>query len=1013
MTKFLFSGWLLALLFCLPALAQEVTVSGRVTSSDDGSALPGVSVQVKGTTRGTSTDASGNYRINVPGDAQLVFSFIGFANQEVAVGNQTTINVAMQASNNALEEVVVVGYGTQKRASLTGAIANIQGRELVNVPMANLGNQLQGQVAGAQITNQNGRPGAPAFIRIRGVGSLNAGSDPLYVVDGIPVTADAYQAIPTTAIEQISVLKDASSVSIYGSRGSNGVILVTTRKPSPTEGPRVEVNLRYGISEKTPDNFELMSSQQKLQYEYDLGYANSYVADYLRTRNIANITSARPADLQPIWDQLNAQSVNWLDVLLRQGKQHTETINLSGGSEKLSYFLGLQNYGEQGINNGSDYRRQIGTLNLEFRPYKWLRAGQTVNFSYRKENLLRDRNNAQSPFRAMYTYNPYEPEFNPDGSYNLTHQGFSISEAIANNTENSRTINGLATGYVGITPIENLDIRSTIGLNYIDVAREYYIKPGSILDQYVGDPNAPGNKTDNGSTTFNYIWTNTAQYNFTLAGRNNFRLLGGTEFTKNSFKSYLLTSKGFPSGNVSTQDNASTPLQTTSGKSDWALYSLFARLNYDFDQKYLLEASVRRDGSSRFGANNRYGTFWALGLGWNLKREAFMKDVTFIDNLKIRAAVGTAGNFNIGNYQSLGLYGYGSYGTSSSAVPTQLANPDLTWERSQSTNLGLEFDLFNQRLRGVVEVYNRDTKDLLLFVPLSNVTGFSSRLENVGTMNNRGIEADLAYDLVRTKDVRWTLRGNITLNRNRITALYNNAEIPNGLSRYVVGQPIDVYFLNRWAGVNPANGDAQYLNKNGEVTNAFSSGDAVTLNGKSPDPRYYGSIFNTVSYKGLALSAQLYYSGGNYIYNNIWQTLVSDGANRASQQAVFALDYWKQAGDNSPNPRATGVSRTTDRFLQKGDFIRLRNVTLSYTLPTNLLNRIGMGRATTAGSQYGGVSFFVQGQNLFYRAAEYKGDPEVGIGSAEGNANALRGGLISIFSYPTVRSYTAGLNIAF
>ena len=1003
MNKFFLGSWLLLLLLVVPAVAQDVAVTGSVTSSDDSSPLPGVSVQIKGTTRGTTTDARGSFQINVPSNGRLVFSYIGYTPQEIDVNRRTSVDVSLAPGANDLAEAVVVAYGSQKRTSIVGAITSIEPRALQNIPFANLGNQLQGFAPGVQAINSNGRPGAPAFIRIRGIGSINAGSDPLYVVDGVPLTADAYQAIPVQAISSISILKDASSVAIYGSRGSNGVILVTTRRPNANEGPRVDVNLRYGLSERTPDNYSLMNTDQKLQYEYDLGYANSYVAEFLKTKGIASITAATPADLASIWDKLRAQSVDWTKLLVRQGAQHTENISLSGGSEKISYFAGIQNYYEDGINIGSSYRRQTGTMSLEFRPYKWLRAGQTINASVRNETLLRDRNNAQSPFRAYYTYNPYEPEFNTDGGYNLTHQGFSISEAILNNPESTRTFNGLGTTYVGISPIEGMEITSRIGINYIDYARESYIKPNSVLDQYVGDPNARGSKTDNGSSNFNYVWTNTAQYAFNINKIHDFTLLGGTEFTKNSFKSYTFTSKGFPSPNVNTQDNASTPVSASSSKSDWALYSLFGRLNYVLNRKYLLEASVRRDGSSRFGVNNRYGTFWAVGAGWNVSQEAFLANSKVINSLRTRLSIGTSGNFNIGNYQSLGLYRFSSYGITSAATPSQLANPDLTWERSMNYNLGLDFAMFKNRLRGTVDLYSRDTKDLLLNEPLSGAVGFSSRLNNIGSINNRGLELSLGYDIVKSDRFTWNLGGNITLNRNRVVKLYNGKEIPNGVTRYVEGQPLDVFFLNRSAGVNPDNGAAQYLDKDGAVTTAFSSGDAVILPGKSPDPRYFGSVTNTITYRGLTLSAQVYYSGGNYILNYMWSTLNSDGANRASQQAVDALNYWKKAGDVVPNPKPTNVSRTTDRFLQKGDYIRLRNVTLAYELPRALTNKIKMRQ----------VDVFIQGQNLLYYAPDYKGDPEVGIGSAENGDQANRGGVFSLFTFPTTRSYTAGLNIRF
>ena len=991
-------------------LAQR-RVTGSATS-EKGEALIGATVVAKGTTIGATTDEDGKFSLDVPASATtLVFSYVGYLTKEVQIPASGALNIVLE-SNQVLQDVVIVGYGTQAKTRVVGSVASISSRSIDQIPFGSLDNMLQGQATGVQVTGNNGRPGAAAYIRVRGVGSISAGRDPLYVVDGVALSADFYSLINANDVENISILKDAASASIYGSRASNGVILVTTKKGNQGKSiPQLTFRVQHGFKMKTPDNYRLMNQQEKLQYEYDLGFVNQPISDsvakYFPGKKFAQLSDA---DRQGVWTSLS--NTDWEKTLLRTAQLNTYELNLSGGDEKFNYFFSLQNYDEQGIGNGSNYNRKSGRLNLEYKPNAWFKLGSLTSLSGGYNDQLRDRNNVQSPFRALYTYNSYEPEKLSDGSWNLTHQGFSISEAIQTNKENDFTLGGVSNLYGELTPIENLHIRSSIGLNLRDFSREYYIQPGSILDGYVGDPAAPGSKTDNGLREFNYVFTNTAQYTKDLNKDNHLDGLIGIEYTDDRTKTYSLSSKGFPSPLVNTQDNGATPTASSSSKADWSLYSLFGRLSYNFADRYALEGSVRRDGSSRFGADQRYGTFWSVGAGWNLAREPiFAKTLKFADIFKLRGSVGTSGNFNIGNYPSLGLYSLSaSYNNLPAEIPSQLPNPNFTWEKNLNWGVGLETEMFESRLRATVEYYYKKTFDLIFNQPVSQTTGFSTTLKNIGDMENKGVELSLAYDIIRTKnrDFRWTVSASYSNNANKITKLFGGKEVTaaGGYSQYKEGFPIDAYFLSRWAGTNPDNGSQQWYDKDGKIVQTYSPANAVILDGKSPDPTYFGSFGTSLSYKGFEAGASFYYSGGNYIYNLQYRTLFSDGANGRSAQTADELNYWKQAGDVnvSPKPKLSGgqTNWDSDRFLQKGDFVRLRNVTLSYTLPKTWIRNFKIQN----------VRFYVQGQNLA-TWTNYKGDPEVGIGSGESGVSGNRGGLYSLFSYPQTKAYTGGVDITF
>jgi len=1000
----------LLLPFCVKA--QQIQVAGRVLSEDDQSPLAGVSVKVRGTTVGTQTAADGRFNILASPRDILVFSYIGYLPKEVRASSGSAI-IVLATTNKSLQDVIVTGYATQKRSSLTGALSVVDGKQIANLPVPDVGNLLQGRAAGVQVTASNGAPGSNAYFRIRGVGSLAAGNDPLFLIDNVPADSRSYDALNADDIESITILKDASSAAIYGSRGANGVVVITTKKGKLGE-PRISYSFEYGKQYRIPDNYKLMTLDQKLQYEYDLNYANYYIAPFLKQNKYANIQSAPFAQIQQQWSILRNQQTDWFKILFRPATYEKHEISLSGADDKFSYFFSLDKLRQDGILVGSSLNRTDGRLNVEYKAKKWFTIGGNTNIGYYAEGVLRDRNNAQNPNNVAYTTNPYETEFNKDGTYNNTQAGFPVAEAIKNNPESNNTISGIGSYYGIIKPIKGLELKSLIGLNYTNFTREAYTKPGSVLDQYVGDKAAPGSKTDNGTSFFSYDFQNMANYKYSIDSTHNFEVLGGVEFTKAKLKTYTLTSKGFPSGDVSTQDNSAAPTNVSTSRQDYSLYGIFAKLNYNYRERYYADVSFRRDGSSRFGANTRFGNFYSFGLAWDVQKEAFLADSRVVNQLKFRASIGTSGNYNIGNYNSLPLYGYRSYNNISAAVPTQVGNANLTWEKQQATTIGLDFAFLNSKLQGSVDYYNQKRNALLQQVPISSTTGFTTYLENLGALTNKGFELQLSYTIVKTNDWRINLDGNVSFNKNTVTKLTgnpaDNIPQPDNVTTLSVGHPYLNFYLVRNGGVDPQTGVPLYLDKTGKLTTKFSPNDAVILKGKSPNPTYFGGITPSISYKGLGVSGLIYFSGGNYIYNTVYQNANRDGANVSRELAADALNYWKKPGDKAVNPAAVANNtnyHVTDRFLQKGDFFRLRDVTLSYDVPKNLLKSVKIQA----------LKLFASGHNLYTYRKYFKGDPEVGIGSTESDpANQATGrpyvnGVYSLYSYPNNRSWTVGLNI--
>ena len=1005
--------WLMTLFMAFVmqfSFAQEKTITGTVTSAADGLPLPGVNVIVKGTTRGVQTDFDGNYSIQANVGETLVFSFVSMKTTELKVGASNTINLSMEEDVAVLQEVVVVGFNTKSRDQLTSAVSNVTSEDLERIaPSVSIDNMLQGQASGVQVTAQNGKPGQTAFIRVRGIGSINAGNQPLYIVDGAQINEEDVNAINPNEIESISVLKDAASTSIYGARGGNGVVLITTKRGGKDKDAVFRINSRIGFNRRLKDNFEMMNAAQKLQYERELGAYGLNVGE----------GSSISSDAE--YNRLVALGHNWEDDLLQDGVVQSISFSAQGGEDKTRYFFSLGYDEDTGIIETLDaYNRLSGRLNVDYDAKEWATIGTSLSFSSIETTDPRDRNNVQNPFRAIYDYNPYETVYVQDDAgnlildangqpqFNATSAGYPVLAELTQNISSrfyNRVIGNL---FLDLRLHDNLTFRTQGSGVYEQYRRENYLQPGSVLDLIVNGGVPTGSKTDNGSFDFTYTWLNKLTYNNTFNEVHNLEVTALTEYIANNFRSYSANGQGFTVGGPSVLDAAATPFAVAGARSEYSIFSVAGNVDYNYDDRYIVTGTIRRDGSSRFGKNTKYGTFFSGSVAWNISNEEFLANNDIISNLKLRASAGTSGNDQIGRYASITTYGPVAYNNGlNGIVPFNIGDPNLSWEENFNYGVGVEFGLFKNRVRGLIDYYNRTTSELLLNEQLPFTTGGYAVTGNLGEMVNKGWEFELSADIIRNQDFRWTVSGNLNLYDNEVTKLTNTGEDLFTTSNYYtilrVGEEVNTFYIPRYAGVNPANGDALYYDTDGNITNE-AAGNEVALSGKSPFAELDGSISTTLDYKGWDLSANFYFKQGNYIYNLMEMNMLSDGDNANSNQRVDAFNYWTTPGDTNVLPRPNNdTNQTSDRFLQKGDYIRLRSLQLGYNLPSNFTEKMSIDA----------LRIYVSGTNLWTYAPHYKGDPEVGIGSGETQGTNVIPGEFSLYSYPTTRNLSLGIDLKF
>lgn len=963
---------LMALLCCVSAgllHAQSRTITGTVTNEEDGLTMPGVSVLVKGTSMGTVTNVNGYFTLSVPNDSQLlIFSFIGMDTQEIPLAGKSEFNVLMKSDSKNIDEVIVTGYGIKKKGTYTGSVEIISAEKLEQIPVASFDQMLQGQAPGVLAVGSSGAPGAPATVRIRGLSSINAANDPLYIMDGIPITGSQFSALNQNDIENVSILKDATATSIYGSRASNGVIVITTKRGKDMQRTEFTYRGQYGVNKIASDNFEMMSTAQKINYEEEIG---------LKTYD-----PEEKLDLLKI-------NTNWLDVVLRDAATQSHEVSARGGNEKTRFYFSAGYYQQEGIQYRSDFERYTFRLNLDNKISDKANLGTNFTIGYDKsDNTTTTSNNVYNPIFSSRMLNPYLAPYKEDGSYNS--DGFPWSnplEQLELNDNYNNTLKIVGGVFLDVELFKNLVFKTNLGIDFYDYTLNRYLSPDS---DWGASPNGQVYKSF--SRNFRMTPTNTLTYRFKVGDDHEFNVMGGQEVIVNNYEKFNVEAKNIPNNKLKVLDVASEIEAWGGNQSDYTVASFFANASYNYKYKYLIDMSIRRDGSSRFGENQRWGTFWSAGLGWNMQEEAFIKSIDWIDQLKVRASIGETGNFNIGNYEHLSLFGYDSYVNQGGSYLAQLSNGDLTWEKKMKMNLALEF-AFLRRYRAKVDLYNEVTTDMLFAVPYSLTSGVSGRMENMGEMANRGVEFEFDGDIIKTKDFVFNFNMNISYNQNEVLELYNGLEeIDQGGSIIKVGEPYGTFYHVKWAGVNPANGKGLWYTADGQVTDAFNENDRVVEYGKSYLPPLTGGFTTSFSYKNISLSAFFAWMKDKYMINNTRYFTESNGMFADYNQSTEMLNYWKKPGDMARNPHPKFNDNQFDsRLLEDASFLRLKNLTIAYNFNPTLLKAT---RLFKSGRVY------VRGQNLL-TFTNYTGiDPEY-YGASELNM------------YPHVRTYSFGIDLGF
>ena len=955
------------LLLCSAAMAQtKVKVSGLVSSADDGLPLIGAGV-MDSQGNGVITDLDGKYEIMVEPGTELLFSCIGFEDEKHLVPNAESLelNVAMQTESLKLEDAVVIAYGVRKKGTVAGSVSTVKADKIENTPAPAFDQALQGQVAGLTVLSSTGEPSASATMVIRGTNSINSGTAPLYILDGVAISASDFNTINPSDIESMSVLKDASSTSIYGARASNGVIVITTKRGRNTDKANVSFKAQAGVSSIAYGNWDLMNTAERIQYEIETGMSAG--------QN---------------YDILSQTDVNWLDAVYNNAAMlHNYELSVAGATDKTNYFVSGAYYNQNGIAPSSGFERYSFRSNLEQKIGKNVKMGVNTMFNY--QNIMQADEGSYTlvtPISAARFMLPYWNPFKEDGSLASINdgswkgQGQNPLEWIANNPARYKKYKALAMGFAEVEFIKNLVFRSQLSADFSHTTGFGQTFPSYLPNQ------GEGTASRSSSDALNLQISNTLTYRFSLDSQHDFTFMLGQEGEDYHAEGFSVTGKGQTNDFLTDIAFATRVTSWTSySDSDYSRVSFFGRGEYSYCDKYYFEASLRTDGSSRFGKDNRWGTFGAVGFMWNLRNEDFASDWRdWLSNAQLSFSSGTAGNSSIPNYEHLELIGSnGNYMGDSAMRPVQPGNDNLSWESCWTTNLGLHAGFWN-RLNVDLEYYFKYTTDMLMAVPLSYAqsNGYGYRWENVGKMVNTGLELNVSADLVRSADFLWNFNFNMGYNLNRITELYNGVseyENANTNTKLVVGHPLGEFYMNRYAGVNPANGDALWYDKDGNLTNELRDSDRVLL-GKSCNAPLQGGFGTMVSYRGLSLSAQFSWVGERYMVNNDRYFDESNGRFATYNQSRRLLDRWKEPGDITDIPRHGVFTEFDSRLLENASFLRLKNLMIAYSFPK--------------------LRIYAQAQNLFTLTPFSGLDPE---------------GVSNIYAaqYPMSRQFTLGLDLTF
>ena len=991
------------------ALAQS-RLTGTVTSAEDGQPVVGASVKAKGLNAGAVTNVDGEFTINVPVGTELEITYLGMVPKTVKAANN--MRIVLESDSHTLEGVVVTGYGSaRKLGTIAGSVSSVSGDALSLRPSASVSDALQGQIAGLQVFTSSGEPSAVSSMTIRGVTSINASTEPLYILDGSEISANTFVSLNPNDIENITVLKDASSTAIYGSRAANGVVIVTSKKGKFGEAPTVLVSAQYSVSEVAHDGTEVMDANQWFKFQEMI--------------NPSNLTNESFQAMKNYYQKYNI-GTDWVDRFLGNTSPISQIdASVRGGSQNTAYLVSFSHYDADGLYDDSNMRRETLRANLEFNITPWLKVGTNSNLAYNKtQTTLVINGETTSVYNKPWAAHAYFPTqttheilglaYNPDGtidyansafngygeklkwySLNLGGRGsFDPDYLASKQPEIQRRVRINENAYVNISPIKGLNLRSSVGLDWNDLRVSY--KAYNLVADGFGDKMPTGQASEQFSNFYRWTVTNTAEYKFNFLDDHDVTVLLGQESMTNKTESFGVMRTGLVDNRLMLLSSTSehSPLVPSHSISEEVRNSWFGMLNYSYADKYFLDLSIRRDGSSLFAKDHRWGTFGAAALMWNVSNESFM-DVTkdWLKDLQFRVSYGSTGNSGIDPYLALGLVGASGsmYVDASGTVIANASNADLTWEKVKTFNIGLSGRLFD-RVDFDLQYYDKVTSDMLMSIPYSYTTGFSAGYGNVAEMYNRGFDFTIGVDIIKNKDWYWNVKVNGNYNKNKVTKLFQ------GLDSYVLGdfQMLEVghdmgeYYMVRWSHVDPADGQSVWLDKDGNYTKIYSEANRVQT-GKSWVAPWSGGLSTTVAWKGLQLDVQFTGMFDRYMFNNERMWLEDPQANGTYNLASSMLDMWMKPGDKTSIPAANAVRQSDTMWLEDASFVRLKYLQLSYTLPKNWLDQTGFIK---------GAKVFLVGRNLLTFTG-YKGyDPEVN--------NTMTFG-----DYPNTRQYSIGAQLTF
>ncbi len=981
---------LLALLFLSVqfSYAQKFTATGTVTD-ETGEALIGATVLAKGTTTGVVTDFDGSYSISVDGDqAILVFSYTGFTTQEISVTSATpSTDVVMIQSAEQLSEVVVTGYGTTRKEALTGSVTTLQSAKLESVPLASVEQTLQGNIAGLQANMGNGQPGANVQIRIRGQGSISASSEPLFVIDGIPVLSNDFSSgdnpdtvvdsdvessnplatINPNDIETVTVLKDASATAIYGARAANGVILITT-KSGKSGKPKLRLTAQVGANDWA------VSEDKRLRGLTAEEYSRLYVEGWVNTGETVEqaierfngrypdpLTGQPAVDLTPDGNGgVNIGTIRvdnrWIDELTRTGLNQDYNLSVSGGNDVITYYASGGYFNQEAPIIYSSLDRYSTRLNLRVKASDRLRITNNLSISRTHQQGMNDGTRWANPLYNGYLLAPVIPARDAEGRFYGDHKTFFMGGnnpigSLSGDDDQEWTMVRIIDNITGEYDIvKGLTFRTAWSVDLLNYQENYFRNA-----RYGDGRNSNGDASELTRNVTNWIGTQTLTYDHTFGSNHNFNALVGYEAQETTTRSVRAFGEEFPpNSQLRVLSNAAAGDPSQSALVGFAFESIFSRISYNYNYKYYLQGSVRRDGSSRFGSDNRYGTFWSVGASWRLDQEPFVQEMSFINELKLRTSYGTTGNAGIGNFDWLPQISYSDidYNGNPGGAFLEIGNRALTWEQNNTFNIGLDFGLFN-RLSGTVEFFNRESENLLLDVPVSRTTGFRDATRNFGAMRNRGLELTINADIVRTEDVTFSIGGNITFIKNEITKL-DEPFVDGTHDRFLrmEGRDYNEYHVFEWAGVDVQTGAPLfYVDENKEATTSDINDIERYFIGKSGTPDFFGGFNTNFRWKGFSIDAQFNYSWNNWLYDATAWVLQGDGRFTPRSQTNLVLNRWQQPGDVTDVPqfswgnRSNSNLRGSSRFIHDGTYIRLRNLTIGYQLPTAVIEKVRLSSA--------------------------------------------------------------------